>query len=335
MHTRIESDVDEATHQEGRDQLAFMICGLWMVIGLYIDGWAHEADRPETFLTPWHGVLYSGFGAAVLYGLYAGRRDSRTGRASGTDDRIATVGIATFLIGAGGDAAWHELIGVEADLEALVSPTHLALLIGGLLMVTMPVRIATKAAGQLTRDAKLALLMSVGLALSVVTFFLMYLSPWAEVDSFLRRYVPEDEVANLALQTAMATVIVTSVLFCGALLWTARRWTLPFGTATATFTGVAVAQSGLEGFDLRLTILCAPIAGLVADVLLSRGRTLPLVGAATGAAFWASYFALLHAERGIEWGPSLWVGAIVFGALAGYGTGVAVNCERPAPAAAA
>ena len=332
MHTRIEIEDDLQT---GRDQLAFMLCGLWMVIGLYIDGWAHEADRPETFFTPWHAVLYSGFGAALLYGVYTGMRDKRSGRTSGPDDRIAAIGVAVFLLGAAGDAAWHELIGVEADLEALVSPTHLALLIGGLLMVTMPVRTALTTAGELTRDAKLAMLMSVGLALSVVTFFLMYLSPWAESDSFLRRYVPEDEVSNLALQTAMATVIVTSVLFCGALLWTARRWTLPFGTATAIFTGVALAQSGLEGFDLRLTILCAPIAGIVADVLLARRHSLPLVGAATGAAFWASYFALIHVERGVEWGPSLWVGAIVFGALAGYGTGVAVSCERPAPAAAA
>ena len=49
-----------------RDEAVYMLCGLWMITGLYIDGWAHGAEKPETFFTPWHLVLYSGFGAAVL-----------------------------------------------------------------------------------------------------------------------------------------------------------------------------------------------------------------------------------------------------------------------------
>ena len=338
MQQRIEMQpqVEPATVSvpRGRDELAFMLCGLWMVVGLYIDGWAHEADRPETFFTPWHAVLYSGFGAAMLYGLWTGIRD-RGGRTQNIDDRITAIGVAAFLIGAGGDAAWHELVGVEADLEALVSPTHLALLIGGLLMVTLPVRVALKSDGPLTGELRLAVLMSVGLALAVVTFFLMYLSPWAEVDSFLGRYVPDDPFANLNLQVAMATVIITTVLFVGALLWTAHRWSVPTGTATLMFTGVALAQSGLEGFDLRLPVLAATIAGLTADALLAARRSHALVGGATGAVLWAAYFGLLHVELAVEWGPALWAGAIVFGALAGYGTALAVSSRDSAPAAVA
>jgi hypothetical protein len=186
----------------------------------------------------------------------------------------------------------------------------------------------------LTRELRTAVILSVGLALGVVTFFLMYLSPWSEVDSFLGRYVGDETVPNLKLQTAMATVIITSVLFSGAVLWLARRWALPFGTATLMFTGVGIAQAGLEGFDLKLTILAATVAGLAADAVLRSKLSFPVIGAAIGAAFWASYFALLHVERTVEWGPSLWVGAIVFGAVAGYGTGIAISKE-PAPAAAA
>ena len=311
--------------RHGRDELAYMVCGLWMVIGLYIDGWAHEADKPETFFTPWHGVLYSGFAAAMLYGLYTSVRD-RGGKRTGIDDRIASLGVATFLLGAGGDLAWHEIAGVEADLEALVSPTHLMLMIGGLLMVTLPLRVDV---GD-SRAGRLARLMSVGLGLGVVAFFVMYLSPWAEADVFMREYVPDDELSNLALQTAMATVILTTVMFIAAVLWTARRWPLPAGTATVMFTAVALGQAGLEGFDLRLTIVAAPVAGAIADALLRAERPFPLVGAASGAALWASYFALLHIEKGVQWGPSLWVGAIVFGALAGYGTGVALRCDPEA-----
>ena len=290
-----------------------------MVVGLYIDGWAHDANKPETFFTPWHAVLYSGFFAAIAYSAVAGIRRRRAGlEASVGDDRVATLGLVLFAASGVGDMLWHEVVGVEADLEALVSPTHLLLMIGGLLMVTLPIRAV---AGD--RRQRLAVLLSVGLALAVVMFFLMYLSPWAEPNSFRDAYVPDDDIAALKLQTGMATILVTTTLLSGAVLWAARRFTLPRGTATVMFTAVAVAQAGLEGFDLRFTILAATAAGLVADGLLAAGRSLPLVGAGTGLALAGSYFALLHAESQVGWGPSLWVGAIVFAGLTGYAVGLA------------
>jgi len=36
--------------------------GLGLLGGLYLDGWAHVHLRGlESFFTPWHGVLYTGF----------------------------------------------------------------------------------------------------------------------------------------------------------------------------------------------------------------------------------------------------------------------------------
>ncbi len=36
--------------------------------GAFLDGWAHTHGRvDDTFLTPWHGVLYSGFLATALF----------------------------------------------------------------------------------------------------------------------------------------------------------------------------------------------------------------------------------------------------------------------------
>jgi hypothetical protein len=32
---------------------------VWVVAGLYLDGWAHNHGKvDETFFTPWHAVLY-------------------------------------------------------------------------------------------------------------------------------------------------------------------------------------------------------------------------------------------------------------------------------------
>lgn len=326
-----------AQHRDNvvRDQLAYMFCGLWMITGLYIDGWAHEADRPETFFSPWHGVLYSGFAAAMLYTAYTARRDK--GGVADTplgSDRLTTVGAALFVLGGASDMVWHEIAGIEADLEALVSPTHLLLMIGGLFMVTLPIRAALRANSSgteaITRGARVAIAASATLALGLTLFFLMYLSPWNDPDNFLVKYLPDAAGSDFPVQVGVASLLLTTILFCGALLWPSARWTLPTGTATVMFTAVALAQSGLEGFDLRLPVLAATAAGVTADLLLRARRPLPVVGAATGAVLSSSFFALLHIEQTVRWSPDLWVGAIFFAALVGYGTGLAVALKQPA-----
>jgi hypothetical protein len=311
-----------------RDEAAYMACGVWMVVGLYLDGWSHQADKPDSFLTPWHALLYSGFGAAVVWSGWMAVRDARlpaSERSTTLEDRITSLGVALFAIGAIGDGIWHTVIGIEVDIEGLISPTHLLLMTGGLLMVTLPIRAALRAERPVPRRELGPVLVSMTLALAVVCFFLMYLMPWTEGWHFLAAYVPESDASNDAVVVGMAQVIVTSALFVGAVLWTARRWTLPFGTATATFTSVSFALSGLGGFDVRLPVLGAVLGGLVLDVLLRDGRPYAVIGAASGAAMWAGVFAMLHAESGVGWGPSLWVGAIVFAGVSGLGAGVAVR----------
>ena len=317
-----------------RDQLIGMGFAFWILIGLYIDGWSHQANKPETFFTPWHAVLYSGFAAGALFFTYNGRRDRRRGLAAASPiDRTAQLGGAVFVLGGVGDGIWHEVAGVEADIEALISPTHLTLMIGGLLMLSLPLRAALQSVNGRTLPArgKAVVAASMALLLSLVMFFLMYLSLWTEHANYLTRYIPDEELPTYAVEVGMATMLITTTLFCGALLWLAARWKLAFGTATAMFTVVALGQSGLEGFDVRLPVLAATAAGLVADVLLRQGRSLRIVGAAAGLVLAGSYFGLLHIEEGVAWGPSLWVGAVVFAAMAGYGTGVAVDVTRPRP----
>lgn len=310
---------------ELRDELAYMVCGLWMITGLFVDGWSHQANKPDTFFTPWHFLLYSGFGAVVVYSGWMAVRDARAGvKPAVGDDRITTLGVVLFVIGAVGDGAWHELVGIEVDIEGLISPTHLLLMTGGLLMVTLPVRSALRREEE---AASLPLLASIALAMGVTGFFLMYLMPWSDAEPFAHGFNPASEVSELAVDSAMATVIVSTLLFVTPILWAARRWRLPLGTATFTCTSVAIGLSGLEGFEVRLPILAATAAGLVIDELLRQERPLPIVGLAGGATLWASFFALLDLESGVGWGPTLWVGAIVFATLSGLASGAAVRAR--------
>ncbi len=124
-----------STHEEK----ATAIFGAWSLTGLYLDGWAHLNDKPETFFSPWHGVLYSGVGAAVAYFAF---RAFILRKQSAVEDRWLTSGFLLFLLGAVGDFVWHEVLGIEIGLEALLSPTHLLLLTGGVMMVSYPARAA-------------------------------------------------------------------------------------------------------------------------------------------------------------------------------------------------
>ncbi len=42
------------------------------------------------------------------------------------------IGVIAFAAGGVADMVWHQIFGVEVDLEALLSPSHLLLFISGL-----------------------------------------------------------------------------------------------------------------------------------------------------------------------------------------------------------
>ena len=47
---------------------AFLVPCTWLMIGISLDGWAHNhIPALETFFTPWHGVLYSGYLAVAAF----------------------------------------------------------------------------------------------------------------------------------------------------------------------------------------------------------------------------------------------------------------------------
>ena len=63
------------TASERFDRTMVLLCS-WLILGLYIDGWAHRHHQIETFFTPWHAILYSGLLAVaslVLVMLYKNR----------------------------------------------------------------------------------------------------------------------------------------------------------------------------------------------------------------------------------------------------------------------
>src|SRR4051794_7166721 len=85
-------------------------------------------------------------------------------------------GGGVFAVGGVVDMVWHLVFGIEAGVDALVSPTHLVLLAGGALLLSGPLRAAIQRFGALPHrvaDAWPAVV-SLGTVAALAGFFLSY-----------------------------------------------------------------------------------------------------------------------------------------------------------------
>lgn len=295
--------------------MAFII--LWTVSGLYLDGWSHIANKPETFFTPWHGLLYSGFLAGVVWSVREGRREGSLA----IDDRLSTAGVVIFGTGMVTDFIWHEVFGIEVDLEALVSPTHLLLMTGGLLLASGPFRSALTATDETDRPAWrdfIAPLISVAATAAVAAFFLMYLSAFqGDTASEAVRYIrPDGVVPDDAIARGMGAVLVTTLVLVVPVAFILRRWRPPTGSLLAFCSMIGLAQVALEGFDRAAIGLGAVAAGLGAEAAVGLRRP-QFAGAAMALLAWPVWFAALEATGTMTWNATLMCGATVMAILLG------------------
>src|SRR5581483_6789195 len=110
-----------------------VVVSIWWLGGLFLDGWAHSnIPQLETFFTPWHAVLYSGYLAVTITLLVRIVQNLRwmAIRANGEVPSLATLireslagnrwmraiprgyelsvlGIGIFLVSGIGDMTWH------------------------------------------------------------------------------------------------------------------------------------------------------------------------------------------------------------------------------------
>jgi hypothetical protein len=324
------------------DMTTAALCG-WVVAGMVLDAWAHQnASRLETFFTPWHGVLYSGFVALLAWMVWKARAGVPAGYGLGL------VGAAIFLAGGVADGVWHTIFGIEREIEAALSPTHIALFLGALLMFTTPLR-AAWSPGRLAAapplGAFLPALLSLTFATLLVSFLFFYLSAFRDpaatlpFERWARTGAGPFPALSYARQHGIASVLVTNLLLVAPVLLLLRRWRPPFGSATLLFTTVAALQTATQEFVHGELVLAALVGGLAADWAIawssrtaSRASADRLVATVTPLALWASYFLVLEVRDGIAWPAELWTGSIVFASLSGLALSL-LTAPAPRPAA--
>lgn len=319
-----------------REDLITVALSAWLIVGLFVDGWAHNNDKPESFFTPWHGLFYSGFTATALWLLSRRRRHGGVPAGYG----LGFVGLAAFAVGGVADMVWHLVFGVEVDLEALLSPTHLLLFASGVLIVSSPLR---GAMADPDDDLSLPALLSTTIVTATVAFFFMEFSPF--ITEALRdepyRFAAGLEqgggwLADELQLEGLAAVLVTTMVLMGPTLMLLRRWRVPVGSLTLLFGAVSVLVSSLWGFEMGETALAGVIAGIAADLLVQRlqGRAstatvLRVVGFVVPLVLWLAYFALLAVFYSVAWSVELWLGITVMSGLAGLGLAVLMTLPEP------
>lgn len=303
---------------------------LWSITGVVLDVRSHVEGfdfAQEGFLTPEHTMFYSGFlafGALVAAVSVRRYRDGASLRDAVPEGyRLGAVGLVVFALGGPGDFLWHSAFGAEADVEALVSPTHLALATGGFLFATAPTRAALARGGEAGRR-QLPALVGAFVGVTLVAAFTLYVQPAFVLPGTVDGVHPGHGLAAILGQAALAAGVVTYLC--------TRFRPLP-GAATLLLGGPILAVAFIGGTPWAgapaVVVGVLVDAGIAARASRSR-RDLLVLAAATPALLTLGYLVSVQLVEGLAWTIHLWAGAVYLSAGVGALVGVLTTGPRPA-----
>ncbi|HZM79551.1 MAG TPA: hypothetical protein VFC19_27790 [Candidatus Limnocylindrales bacterium] len=315
-----------------RDDTIGALGALALIVGVLTDAWAH-ANRLSTlegFFTPWHALLYGGFAATAAWTWWLAFRHRRE------DPRwflnrwpvgygIGAIGSLVFLVGGAGDMFWHEIFGVEVSLEAGLSPSHVTLTIGVILLITSQMR-SWLASGEggwrtVTGVASTALGTIGGLLIINGLIGVTTIAPTRAFDPAMG--APS---YTSAAQGVQAYLLGAALLLIPFLLVQRRRGAPGLATAIVGSLGLFLLIQREFPTPLTGAIVGMTLAAAVVDVVLSRLDTvrglqapmrLPIAGALFAGGIWTGHLIGLQIASGIRWSPELWAGAVVLSAVIG------------------
>ena len=296
---------------------------LVFVGGVYLDAWAHTHGFSDTtFFTPWHAILYSTYVVVALFLLATMTRNVARGadwrRALPPGYGLCMVGVGLWVVGGPTDLLWHQVMGIEASFDALLSPPHLVLTVGLGLIFTGPLRAAwRRAVPRRGLVEQLPMLLSLSYLLSLLTFAVYFAHPLAYLWAKASRAPAPHETGQAEL--GCVGTLLTAVFFMGVILIALRRQPLPVGAVTVIVGLNSVGMGFLYGLGdgaYPFPQVAGFVVGcLIADGLLAVLRPGPqrplaahLFSIGTPIAITGCYFVSLLMTGGIWWSVHLWTG---------------------------
>jgi hypothetical protein len=254
--------------------------------------------------------------------------------------RGAALGLAVFGVGGLVDLAWHQIFGIEIAVDALVSPSHLPLGTGGLLILTSGLRanhVLSRAGAASPSAWSLPAVLSLTLATALVAFFLLYVSPFP-IPPPVETFVPTPEgtpghtQAELPVIAGLGAYLVSTILVTVPfLLMLRRRAGLPWGGMTLLVGIIAVLSVAVLDFPpvALAGALGATVGAAVADLGLDRLRRLAdrrfmpsVLAAGVVVLVWSGQLTGLALADALRWPVSLWSGVVVLAGFAAAALGM-------------
>jgi hypothetical protein len=314
------------------------VLGLVIVAAVYFDGRAHILGLPDSFFTPWHGFLYGGLLLLVAWLATISRTTARRHRVERVG-RIpagygpAVVGAGLFLAGGVGDMIWHQILGVESGIDALLSPTHLLLFAGASLLLSGPVRsfglrIGRRSSANLLPPT-LGVVGIAGIAAFALSFLSGFITDYATIAvGHAPEGTDEHNVAEALASAGVASYLLTSLVMVVPLVFLVRSRAAVPGTVTGVVGFLALMATVLVDFRTLGTVYTAVIAAAVVDVLLlvlrrfhlpMRGQEL-VVASALPLLVWPGQLMATNAVKGVQWSAEMVIGVPILAALISFGT---------------
>jgi hypothetical protein len=318
-----------------RFDLIVSLLSLWIVAGLYMDGSSHHnsPELIESFFTSSHALLYSGFAATAGYLLFKQSRNISQGyrwlHALPRAYLLSLLGAVIFLFSGAADFLWHELFGFEVGLEALVSPSHLALAIGGALMITGPLRAALHRSKERKLEGWAALLPALLSLLSLLSVLSFFTGDFAIITyPYLMVEAPLSDNHFFHDLQALASVLIPSAILGGIILFALRNWQLPTGSLSLILLGNGLLMSWFHLKDVMQypqVLIAMALAALVTELLyrllrpsVLRLNALRLFAFALPVIQFALFFISMISTTGIWWSVHLWTGSIFLAGVVGF-----------------
>lgn len=262
----------------------------------------HALEKPETFFTPPHSVVYLGVLLSVLMGSFGIilRLKRKYEREYVRFFHLALIGSGLQLFSGGFDLWWHTNFG----FDGLLSPPHLILVAGMVLNAFAPFIGLTKIAGSVwfTPTLKAASLISLtALWMSSIGMVMLFTLPFSKGEYF--NFNPDPFVGAAASTIAMPLLGSIMIIF-------AHR-TLPLQFPVTSLTALYIFTNGIATILAHygiapampyyiLTILPAIAADLVLRSSLSEKIRISIAAVIFAPFFYMLYFPLVpHAFRGI------------------------------------
>ncbi len=316
-----------------------VVLATWLVLGAYVTAYAYVQVPGHVLQVPAKAGFTTVTAAWALLTLYlfvefaVGLSEGRAWNRALPDGQTGTFA-AALVFGAAwivDQAFWVPLVGTgPVGLDTLYTPPHLVEMAAGAVIVSGPLRAATRRGETVAGPVALT---SAALLLAVFTFATQFshplIDPWPARDYEFRNLAQTWVGENLG----MASLLAQTAILAGTGLLLNGAFKLRPGSLTLVFTLNGIFVCITKG---RFYLLAVPIvAGLAADAWAAwsarrPGKPSASLCAVIGGAYAVAYMAELELlPAGSAWSASLWAGAIIACAMLSWLMGRLLRAGLP------